>query len=159
MENEKLTKYKDKRDFATTPEPEEGSGPQAHTFVVQRHQASHLHFDFRLEMGGTLKSWAVPKGPPSQPKEKRLAVAVEDHPLAYASFEGVIPVGQYGAGTVEIWDKGTYEAVRPDDPEAQLESGKFSFVLKGERLKGLFALVKTAYSSKSWLLIMKEQAR
>ncbi len=157
MVDDKLSDYESKRDFATSPEPRESSGRAAKSFVVQRHDASHLHFDFRLEIGGVLKSWAVPKGPPATPKEKRLAIAVEDHPLSYGGFEGVIPEGQYGAGTVQIWDKGTFEPVSPEDPEDQLKSGKFSFILRGERLNGIFSLVKTQFSAKSWLLIMSKE--
>ncbi|HEB13019.1 MAG TPA: ATP-dependent DNA ligase [Actinobacteria bacterium] len=157
MVDDKLSDYKSKRNFSTSPEPRESSDRAANSFVVQRHDASHLHFDFRLEMGGVLKSWAVPKGPPSTPKEKRLAIAVEDHPLSYGSFEGVIPEGQYGAGTVQIWDKGTFEPVNSGDPQDQLKKGKFTFVLTGERLNGVFSLVKTHFSAKSWLLIMSKE--
>ena len=157
MVDDKLSDYKSKRDFSTSPEPRESNGRAAKSFVVQRHDASHLHFDFRLEMGGVLKSWAVPKGPPSTPKEKRLAIAVEDHPLSYGDFEGVIPEGQYGAGTVQVWDKGTFEPVNPEDPEGQLNNGKFTFNLRGERLNGIFSLVKTHFSARSWLLIMNKK--
>ena len=125
-------------------------------FVVQRHQASHLHYDFRLEIDGVLKSWAVPKGPPTVPGEKRLAIEVEDHALAYGNFEGTIPEGQYGAGTVEIWDSGTFEPLDSGDAQVQVNAGKLAFELKGARLRGRYALVKTGFSKKSWLLIAKE---
>src|SRR3989442_11878050 len=161
-----LTQYSAKRAFDATPEPparlaEGRSGPLL--FVVQHHSATRLHYDFRLECDGVLKSWAVPKGPALHPSEKRLAVQVEDHPYDYASFEGVIPPGQYGAGEVIVWDCGVYS---PDEgatwfhdrgqAERQvregLEQGKLSFLLRGEKLKGSFALVRTK-DRKQWLLI------
>lgn len=156
MAEDKLKDYRAKRDFKTTPEPVESGGGESGKFVVQRHQASHLHYDFRLEIGGVLKSWAVPKGPPGAPKEKRLAIAVEDHPLGYGDFEGTIPEGQYGAGTVEIWDSGTFEPLDGADPQAALDAGKLAFALKGRRLKGRFALVKTSFAPNSWLFIASE---
>jgi bifunctional non-homologous end joining protein LigD len=154
--DEKLKRYRAKRDFSITGEPAAGSGPPGNRFVIQRHDASHLHFDFRLEIGGVLKSWALPKGPPTEPKEKRLAVATEDHPLDYADFEGTIPAGQYGAGTVRIWDNGTFEPVHNTQAERELEEGKFTFSLSGRRLSGRFSLVKTHFSPKSWLLIASD---
>ena len=121
-------------------------------FVVHEHEARRHHFDFRLEIGGVLKSWAVPKGPSMDPSEKRLAVQVPDHPLSYGDFEGVIPEGQYGAGPVVIWDRGTFQA-SSDDPEGDLERGKLSFTLKGRKLKGGFTLVRFKRREAEWLLI------
>ncbi len=158
-----LNIYKKKRDFKKSPEPT-GGKPDTHElkFVVQKHEASHLHYDFRLEMDGVLKSWAVPKGPSMDPKIKRLAMMVEDHPYDYRNFEGIIPDG-YGAGTVMVWDEGTYfpaesngETKKSLEKELlrQLKSGKIKFVLKGKKLKGEFALVKSfGRGEKSWLLM------
>jgi len=122
-------------------------------FAVQEHHASRLHFDFRLEVGGVLKSWAVPKGPSMNPVDKRLSIMVEDHPLSYGSFEGVIPEGQYGAGRVVIWDKGTYKFIG-----GSVEKGRIEFALNGNKLKGVFALVrmKGKDKDKEWLLIKKK---
>jgi bifunctional non-homologous end joining protein LigD len=120
-------------------------------FVVHEHHARRLHFDFRLEMAGALKSWAVPKGPSMNPSDKRLAVMVEDHDLEYASFEGEIPEGEYGAGAVVIWDKGRYSLKSGD-----VASGKLELVLHGERLKGLFTLIRLKGKEKEWLLIKKK---
>src|ERR1700720_775838 len=162
-----LDRYAAKRSFPNTPEPTPKvvaarQGPLL--FVVQKHAARRLHYDFRLELDGVLKSWAVPKGPSLVVTEKRMAVEVEDHPFDYASFEGVIPAKQYGAGKVIVWDCGVYS---PDEDQkysftdraeaeqrmrAGLAAGKLSFLLRGEKLKGSFALVKTA-SGKQWLLI------
>lgn len=127
-------------------------------FVVHEHKATRLHYDFRLEMGGVLKSWAVPKGPSMNPAEKRLAVMVEDHPVDYIDFEGIIPEKSYGAGFVVVWDHGTYEATEPGDPEAQLRSGKFAFTLNGMKLKGGFALARLVkgQTGKEWLLMKKK---
>jgi len=119
-------------------------------FVVHEHHASHLHFDFRIEMEGVLKSWAVPKGPSMNPADKRLAILVEDHPLDYASFEGIIPEGHYGAGAVIIWDKGKFRLIG-----GSTGSGKIEFILYGERLKGMFVLTKMKGKEKEWLLIKK----
>ena len=121
-------------------------------FVIHEHEARRHHFDFRLEIGGALKSWAVPKGPSMDPSEKRLAVQVPDHPLSYGDFEGVIPEGQYGAGPVVIWDRGTFQA-SSDDPEGDLERGKLSFTLRGRKLKGGFTLVRFKRREAEWLLI------
>lgn len=120
-------------------------------FVVHEHHARHLHYDFRLEMGGVLRSWAVPKGPSMDPAHKRLAVQVEDHELSYAGFEGTIPPGEYGSGDVVIWDKGTYRL-----REGSLGGGKLEFELKGEKLRGTFALVRMSGRKKDWLLIKKK---
>lgn len=119
-------------------------------FVVHEHHARHLHYDLRLEMRGILKSWAVPKGPSMNPSHKRLAILVEDHDLDYADFEGIIPEGQYGAGTVTIWDRGTYQLLRGD-----VESGSLEFLLKGKKLKGVFVLTRMRGKEKEWLLIKK----
>ena len=126
-------------------------------FVVQKHQASHLHYDFRLELGGVLKSWAVPKGVPLKSGEKHLAIRVEDHSLEYAAFEGTIPEGHYGAGTVEIWDAGTYFLL---GAEKLLEEGHLDFVLHGKKLKGRFSLIKMKNQGQkdNWLLIKREDS-
>jgi bifunctional non-homologous end joining protein LigD len=160
-----LKEYKNKRIFNQTPEPA-GGRPSANAlhFVVQKHNASRLHYDFRLEMDGVLKSWAIPKGPSLHPEDKRLAVMVEDHPYDYKNFEGVIPDGNYGAGTVMILDAGTYETLEPADSKKegeksllnQLKSGTISFRLFGKKLKGEFALVHMKNSKlgdDAWLLI------
>jgi len=153
-----LKEYQRKRDFRKTPEPapkvkSSGKGLQ---FVVQKHAASRLHYDFRLELDGTLKSWAVPKGPSLDPSVKALAVHVEDHPLDYAGFEGVIPQGQYGGGTVMVWDRGTWEP-EGENPSAAYRQGKLKFRLHGEKLKGSWALVRmggrAGEGGKNWLLI------
>lgn len=158
-----LTLYKKKRNFKSTPEPKgkkEAKGPKL-SFVIQKHHASHLHYDFRLEMKGVLKSWAVPKGPSMVAGEKRLAVHVEDHPLPYGKFYGEIPEGNYGAGMVEIWDNGTYTTTEAtNDPERtllkQLEKGNLKFTMNGKHLKGSFALVRiNDGKEKNWLLIKK----
>lgn len=154
-----LADYNRKRNFAATPEPKGRPKKSAMPiFVVQRHAARRLHYDFRLEVNGALASWAVPKGPPEERGEKRLAVHVEDHPIDYAKFEGEIPKGNYGAGQVQIWDKGTYEIEGSESAAAQIERGDFKFRLHGERLNGRFVLVKMRRSDRGneWLLIRKE---
>ncbi|MDY6836511.1 MAG: DNA polymerase ligase N-terminal domain-containing protein [Thermodesulfobacteriota bacterium] len=128
-------------------------------FVIQEHHARRLHYDFRLEMAGVLKSWALPKGPSMNPTEKRLAVMVHDHPLDYFGFEGIIPVGHSGAGPVLVWDEGAYSLLEEQDPLKAVESGKISMVLDGNRLKGAFTLVKMKGQDKNnWLLIKKKDA-
>jgi len=160
--NKPLTVYNEKRHFDGTPEPKgvaASSGKKKLQFVIQRHHASHLHYDFRLELDGVLKSWAIPKGPSLNPADKRLAMMVEDHPISYGKFEGEIPAGNYGAGTVEIWDKGTYEAENKAGSEektlrAELEKGSIKFILHGNKLNGSFALVRLKSAKEnSWLLI------
>lgn len=148
------------RDFQATPEPAGGKPRKAKLpiFVIQKHHASHLHYDFRLEMEGVLKSWAVPKGPSYDPSVKRLAMMTEDHPYDYAGFEGVIPEGNYGAGNVIIWDNGGWEFIEPgDDPVKALKSGKLTFRLYGKKMFGEWALVKIKgrYGDKGneWLLL------
>ncbi len=164
-----LEEYRRKRDFKATPEPAPKLDPKkGFRFVVQKHRASHLHYDFRLEMEGVLKSWAVPKGPSLDPADKRLAMMVEDHPVSYFHFEGIIPTGNYGAGTVEVWDTGTWQpllpAGKPGRPEMEraasegLAKGDFKFRLNGQKLRGEFVLVKTrsrrpGSKGNEWLLI------
>jgi len=156
-----LKKYKQMRDFGDTPEPSGRTKKLARgpIFVIQKHHASHLHYDFRLEMEGVLKSWSVPKGPSYDPTVRRLAMMTEDHPYDYAAFEGVIPAGNYGAGNVIIWDQGTWEFIEPgDDPVAALKSGKLTFRMYGKKMFGEWALVKIRGKSRSskgneWLLL------
>ncbi len=169
-----LRRYREKRDLDRTPEPsglETGSGETAHrkvpagaarSFVVQQHAARSLHWDLRLEIDGVLASWAVPRGPTLDPRERRLAVQTEDHPLEYASFEGVIPEGNYGAGAMIVWDRGSYHSVDGSSPAEGLSSGKLDLVLDGHKLRGRFALVKTkgadgAPPGRSWLLLHKDR--
>lgn len=159
-----LDKYNSKRDFSKTAEPKSGKskGTGKLMFVIQKHDASRLHYDFRLEMGGVLKSWAVPKGPTLDPKLKRLAMMVEDHPFDYRNFEGTIPKGEYGGGTVIVWDQGWYETIDPIKGKkaqekyllSELEKGSVKMRLHGEKLNGEFALVKTkGMGDQAWLLI------
>jgi bifunctional non-homologous end joining protein LigD len=147
-----LEEYKRKRRFNETPEPagevKESSG---NSFVIQKHHATRLHYDFRLEMEGVLRSWAVPKGPSLNPSEKRLAMLTEDHPIDYGGFEGVIPKGNYGAGNVIIWDNGTYEMIDPETPEKGWRKGKLHFVLHGKKLHGEWVLVRGSRSPKEWI--------
>jgi len=165
----KLTKYRQKRDFTKTREPSGATSgaPKKTTsrkkraaalqFVVQKHAASHLHFDFRLELDGVMKSWAVPKGPSYDPSVRRLAMEVEDHPIEYNTFEGTIPQGEYGGGTVMLWDRGTYEAENGGGVEALREGyerGDLKFVLHGKRLEGGWVLVRMKRPGRpQWLLI------
>jgi bifunctional non-homologous end joining protein LigD len=164
-----LKEYARKRSFSRTPEPPpadersstvSASAPSRKpTFVVQRHHARQLHYDFRLEMDGALKSWAIPKGPTLDPTQKRLAVHVEDHPLDYGSFEGNIPAGQYGAGSVMVWDRGTYEVLGKDPASEQYRRGDFKFRLEGQKLRGEFALVRMkGRGDNQWLLLKKRDA-
>jgi bifunctional non-homologous end joining protein LigD len=146
----RLAEYRRKRDFSRTREPAGGKRKKSPrlAYVIQKHAASRLHYDLRLELDGVMKSWAVPKGPSLDPAVKRLAIHVEDHPIEYNQFEGTIPAGEYGGGTVMIWDFGTYtSAGDADDPEAALRAGyrkgDFKFVLRGRRLKGSWVLVRT----------------
>lgn len=150
-----LSIYNRKRDFKQTPEPKgKVSKTDQRRFVVQEHHASNLHFDFRMEIGGVLKSWAVRKGPSMDPAVKRLAVPTEDHPLSYAKFEGRIPAGHYGAGMQLIWDGGTFTPLDGDDPEKQFSKGKLRFELKGKKLKGIFNLFKMSGGGReAWLLV------
>jgi bifunctional non-homologous end joining protein LigD len=156
-----LLKYREKRNFKSTSEPAgdrkaKKTGKGKLMFVIQKHRATQLHYDFRLEFEGVLLSWAVPKGPSLDPSVKRLAMQVEDHPMDYAGFEGVIPAGEYGGGTVMVWDRGTWIA-QSEDIEAALKKGDLKFTLQGEKLRGSWVLVRTrgfgSKADKSWLLI------
>jgi bifunctional non-homologous end joining protein LigD len=158
----KLKDYRNKRDFEITPEPQGGGKVQPSSgkplaYVIQKHQASHLHYDFRLEWNGVLLSWAVPKGPSLDPAVKRLAMRVEDHPVEYGDFEGAIPESEYGGGTVMVWDRGTWTP-EVTDVNAELEKGDLKFTLNGAKLKGSWVLVRTrgfggGGKRSSWLLI------
>src|SRR3954466_14800006 len=154
-----LEEYKKNRRFEATPEPPPKVGKRdEHRFVVQKHHASHLHYDFRLEMEGVLKSWAVPKGPSLDPADKRLAMMVEDHPVSYFDFEGIIPEGNYGAGTVMVWDVGTWEPL--GDAYDMLEKSALKFRLNGKKLNGEFVLARMrsrrpGSKGTEWLLIKK----
>src|ERR1043166_6623936 len=153
-----LQRYKQKRNFRATPEPEGKVGSRKHRtlmFVIQKHDVMRLHYDFRLEREGVLKSWAVPKGIPTTKGDRRLAMHVEDHPISYGDFEGIIPEGNYGAGSVMVWDTGTWEP-RDDNPSKALQDGKLKFVLHGKKLEGEWTLVRMRARSEDkdeWLLI------
>ena len=157
-----LSTYYAKRDFGVTREPrgKVAKGKGKYRFVIQRHAATRLHYDLRLELGGVYKSWAVTKTPSLDPAVKRLAVEVEDHPIEYGTFEGTIPEGQYGGGTVQLWDRGSWSP-QGDDPESELKAGHLKFVMDGERMKGKWALVRMrddaarpgAKVRHNWLLI------
>lgn len=156
-----LSEYHKKRNFELTAEPKgarpRSDGSKALSYVIQKHQASHLHYDFRLEWRGVLLSWAVPKGPSLDPSVKRLATRVEDHPLEYGGFEGIIPEGEYGGGTVMLWDRGTWTP-EVDDVDAALEQGDLKFTLAGKKLRGSWVLVRTKLgyggsAKPQWLLI------
>lgn len=168
VDKDKLKDYRKKRDFRRTSEPggsmRSSSGKPI--FVIQKHDASNLHYDFRLEVNGVLKSWAVPKGPSTDPNVKRMAIFTEDHPVDYAGFEGVIPEGEYGGGTVLVWDKGTYENIKEDDNGDEkvsmaeaFESGHIAVRLNGQKIKGGYAMIKTKRGKgDQWLLIkMKDK--
>jgi DNA ligase D-like protein (predicted 3'-phosphoesterase) len=164
---EKLNKYKENRDFSKTSEPAPGKKKKRDQpiFVIQKHDASSMHYDFRLEIDDVLKSWAVPKGPSTDPGQKRLAVLTEDHPLEYADFEGTIPEGQYGAGTVIVWDTGIYRNLRAEKKndgismEESFQDGKVEIWLQGEKISGGYVLIKTGRKNNQWLLKkMKDDA-
>jgi DNA ligase D-like protein (predicted 3'-phosphoesterase) len=162
-EKDSLKSYREKRNFRKTPEPSgrPGRPSEKPVFVIQKHNASSLHYDFRLEIDGVLKSWAVPKGPSTDPRQKRLAVPTEDHPLEYAHFEGVIPEGEYGGGTVMVWDQGTYENMRKKkkgDRVSMAESvdeGKVEVNLAGKKIRGGYALFRTGRKEDKWWLLVK----
>jgi len=164
-DSDSLREYRKKRNFDKTGEPPgEGKSPsEKPVFVIQKHDASRLHYDFRLEVDGVLKSWAVPKGPSTDPEERRLAVPTEDHPLDYVDFEGTIPKGSYGAGTVLVWDTGTYRNLRAEDTEkpmsmeASYRDGKVLVWLEGKKLRGGYALIRTNMGgTKNWLLVKEK---
>ena len=160
-----LDRYYKRRDFNSTTEPK-GDAKKSNgelIFVIQKHNATHLHYDFRLEMDGVLKSWVIPKGPSMNPEQRRLAILVEDHPYSYKDFEGVIPEGNYGAGTVIVWDTGTYTLEEESNGsfekniKADIQNGYLSFILNGKKLKGGFTLVRLKIKQKNaWLLIKKD---
>lgn len=157
MKNNNLKTYRSKRNFEETPEPtgkpSQSSGQAL--FVVQKHAASHLHYDFRLEIDGVLKSWAVPKGPPLEIGQKRLAIETEDHPLEYAHFQGIIPPGNYGAGTVQIWDEGNFTMLKDIPADKAYQEGHLELLLYGKKLVGPYALIRTKLSKTNkpaWLL-------
>lgn len=157
---DRLARYRSKRDFKRTSEPDSGKAPKGQRFVIQKHDASSLHYDLRLEIDGVLVSWAVPKGPSTDPSDKRLAIQTEDHPLDYADFEGCIPEGEYGAGTVMVWERGSYRNLRSGKDEnplsmsASLDDGLIEVWLEGEKLNGGYALKRIRDGRKpQWLLI------
>lgn len=154
-----LREYRRKRQFSATPEPRSGRG-RGRVFVLQLHHASHRHYDFRLEWNGVLKSWAVPKGPSFDPAVKRLAVEVEDHPVAYADFEGTIPEGNYGAGYVDVFDSGSWQSESEGGVTAALAAGELKFSLHGDILRGSWVLVRTRRETTKpqWLLIKQRDA-
>jgi DNA ligase D-like protein (predicted 3'-phosphoesterase) len=154
-----LDDYKNKRDFTATDEPDETISTDedidpGHIYVIQEHDSKKLHYDLRLQFGNVLRSWAVPKEPPTETGVKRLAILTDDHPLAYATFEGEIPEGNYGAGTVKIWDKGTFEPLEVDDKQ-----GKVIFRIEGQRLSGVYCLIKTRGKGgkEQWLFFRKKE--
>ncbi len=172
MTEEKLKKYNEKRDFSKTPEPDTNAVTFAWAksrpiFVIQKHEATTLHYDFRIEVDGVLKSWAVPKGPSTDPSVKRLAVPTEDHPLAYADFEGVIPEGEYGGGTVMVWDRGSYRNLKKEEDgekaksvAQQIDDGHVTIWLEGQKLQGGYALIRTGKGEDPfWLLIKMDDEK
>lgn len=168
--SDKIKKYRAKRDFNRTSEPF-GSGKQSADkpiFVIHKHDAQNLHYDFRLEVDGVLKSWAIPKGPSTDPRERRLAMPTEDHPLEYSVFEGVIPEGEYGAGTVMVWDAGTYRNLSTTKKGKEKEismkqavkNGRITIWLHGKKLKGGYSIIRTARGkNERWLLIKKDDEK
>ncbi|MBD3167935.1 MAG: DNA ligase [candidate division Zixibacteria bacterium] len=158
-----LKEYRKKRDFKSTSEPtgKKKKSSDKPIFVIQKHDASNLHYDFRLEIDGVLKSWAIPKGPSMDPRDKRLAILTEDHPIGYAEFEGVIPEEEYGGGTVMIWDRGTYENIKGENDDEEkvkvikaYKNGHLTVFLHGDKLEGGYALIKTKRGKgDQWLLI------
>ncbi|HEX2227660.1 MAG TPA: DNA polymerase ligase N-terminal domain-containing protein, partial [Candidatus Binatia bacterium] len=151
-----LSRYRQKRDPERTPEPfAAGTAAPGCRFVIQKHSARRLHYDLRLEMDGVLKSWAVPRGPSVDPDEKRLALQVEDHPIDYANFEGVIPRGNYGAGPVIVWDRGRYRWAKAGDPLEQLKSGHLEIEFYGYKMRGLWTLIRLPKEETTWLLMKK----
>lgn len=163
-EEKSLKKYREKRDFEKTPEPftSEKISPDKPKFVIQKHGASKLHYDFRLEVDSVLKSWAIPKGPSTDPGQKRLAVPTEDHPVDYIDFEGIIPEGNYGAGTVIVWDTGTYCNLNEKNGqevkiEESIEEGHVDIWLEGHKLKGGYALIRTGKGNRKFWLFLKKK--
>lgn len=161
-EEDALKRYKEKRDFEETPEPVTSLkvSPDRPKFVIQKHNASRLHYDFRIEVNGVLKSWAIPKGPSTDIRQKRLAIPTEDHPLDYIDFEGMIPPGNYGAGMVIVWDTGTYRNLNiKNDQEIpmvkSIEEGHVEVLLEGEKLKGAYALIHTGRGGRKFWLFLK----
>jgi bifunctional non-homologous end joining protein LigD len=165
MAADRLDTYRAKRDFTQTSEPAGNANKSSrkskgHAYLIQKHEARNLHFDFRLEMDGVLKSWAIPRGPSMDPGDKRLAVRTEDHPIEYGTFEGTIPKGQYGGGTVMLWDEGSWEPI--EDPREGFKEGKLKFMVHGKRLQGGFALVRLRSDTgrkqgkENWLLIKEK---
>jgi DNA ligase D-like protein (predicted 3'-phosphoesterase) len=171
MADDSLKKYREKRDFRRTPEPGggEAGGGEEPVFVIQKHDASTLHYDFRLEVDGVLKSWAVPKGPSTNPGDKRLAMPTEDHPLDYADFEGTIPEDEYGGGTVLVWDRGPYRNLKaeagnkneePKSMQEALDDGHVTVWLEGQKISGGYALIRTGKGDDArWLLIKMDDER